>query len=164
LIVPGLTLDAGFVLIVLGASFIPIAITLAILRHRAFDIDRIINRTVSYAIVSAFLGGTFALIIVLPTSLLGAGRDSPWTVAVATLAAAALFRPVRNLVRDAVDRRFNRSRYDAVRTIESFASRLREEIDIDALTGELANVVFRTMQPSRVSLWMSPRAGRSDKP
>jgi hypothetical protein len=119
-----------------------------------FDIDRIISRTLSYAAVTAILGGTFALVALVPTAIVGTGKRPDWVVAAATLVVAALFRPVRRRVQDAVDHRFNRKRYDAEHTVEAFASRLREQIDIDALGAELTDVVQRTMQPSGVSLWI----------
>jgi hypothetical protein len=105
--------------------------------------------------VTAVLGGTFALVVLVPTGVVGRGGHTPdWVIAVATLAVAALFRPVRRRVQDVVDHRFNRRRYDAEHTIEVFAQRLREQIDIDALGTELCAVVNTTMQPSRVSLWL----------
>ncbi len=132
----------------------PLAIGASILRYRLYDIDRLISRTLSYAVVTAVLGGTFVVVALVPTALLGTGKRPDWVVAVATLAVAALFRPVRRRVQDTVDHRFNRARYDASRTVEAFALRLREEIDIDALGAELAAVVGRTMHPQHVSLWM----------
>lgn len=134
------------------ATGFPVAIGVSVLRYRLYDIDRIISRTVAYTIVTALLGGTFALIVLLPTQLVGA--DTPdYVIAAATLVVAALFGPVRRRVQNAVDRRFNRARYDASRTIEAFATRLREQVDIDALGAELQDIVIRTMQPSHVSLW-----------
>jgi hypothetical protein len=134
---------------------IPAAIGVAILRYGLYDIDRIISRTLSYAAVTAVLGGTFALVVLVPTGIVGRGGHTPdWVIAVATLAVAALFRPVRRRVQDVVDHRFNRRRYDAEHTIEVFSQRLREQIDIDALGTELCAVVNTTMQPSRVSLWL----------
>ena len=139
----------------LAFLLLPLAIGTAILRHRLYDIDRIISRTLSYAVVSAVLGGTFAVVVLVPTGIVGRGHTPDWMVAVATLAVAALFRPLRRRVQDVVDHRFNRRRYDAEHTIDAFALRLREQIDIDALGAELCAVVNTTVQPSRVSLWLA---------
>jgi hypothetical protein len=134
---------------------IPIASAIAIYRYRLFDIDRLISRTFSYAIVTAVLGGLFAIIILLPAVVVGAGANIPdYVIAAATVVVATLFRPVRRRVQGAVDRRFNRARYDAARTIEEFSARLREEVDINTLAAELQAVVTRTMQPAYVSLWI----------
>jgi hypothetical protein len=130
---------------------IPAAAAVAVLRYGLYDIDRIISRTFSYAIVTAILAGVFALVVVLPASVIGSAPD--YVIAAATLIVAALFRPVRRRVQTAVDHRFNRRRYDAEHTIEAFTARLREQVDIDALGAELVGVVERTMQPTHVSLW-----------
>jgi hypothetical protein len=147
-------LAAGSVLI--GMTAIPVTAGIAILRYRLYDIDRIISRTLAYAIVTALLGGLFALVVIFPTAVLGSGgtKTPGWLVALATLAVFGLFRPVLRRVRSVVDRRFNRSRYDAERTIDAFSARLREEIDLDTLRSELQGVVDRTMQPASVSLWL----------
>lgn len=135
--------------------FIPAAAALAITRHGLYDIDRIVSRTLAYAIVTGLLVGVFALVVLVPTAVVGAGGNTPdWVIAVATLAVAALFRPVRRRVQDVVDHRFNRKRYDAELTIDAFALRLREQIDIDALGAELREVVVRTMQPVQASIWL----------
>ncbi len=142
------------IFLILGIIAIPISAGIAILRHRLFDIDRIVSRTLAYAVVTAVLGGTFALVALVPTAILGTGRRPDWIVALATLSVAALFRPVRRRVQRAIDVRFNRARYDAEHAVEAFAARLREQIDIDALGAELTDVVARTMQPVHVSLWV----------
>jgi hypothetical protein len=139
-----------------GMSAIPVTAGIAILRYRLYDIDRIISRTFSYAIVSAILGGTFALIVLLPPVLLGGDSAPDYVIAVATLVVAALFRPLRRRVQDAVDHRFNRRRYDAEHTIEAFTTRLRAQTDIDELEVELRDLVAGTMHPSHVSLWIRP--------
>jgi uncharacterized membrane protein YbhN (UPF0104 family) len=131
-----------------------VAAVIAIQRYRLFDIDRIISRTVSYALVTAVLVAAFVLVALVPTTLLGGRRAPSWLIAVATLLVAALFRPVRRRVQAAVDRRFNRARYDVERTIESFAARMREETDVSTLGAELEGIVARTMQPAHVSLWL----------
>lgn len=134
---------------------IPIAAAIAIYRYHLFDIDRLISRTFSYAIVTAVLGALFAVVALVPTAFVGAGGDAPdWAIVAATVLVGTLFRPLRRRIQGAVDRRFNRDRYDVGRTIEAFSGRLREEIDIDSLADELQDVVARTMQPTHVSLWM----------
>ncbi len=133
---------------------IPIAATIAIYRYRLFEIDRLITRTVSYAIITAFLGGIFVLVALGPAALAGAEDSPDWVIALATLLVIALFRPVRRRVQGAVDRRFNRARYDAEQTIDAFMTHLREEVDLDALGTELRSVVDRTMHPAHISLWI----------
>ncbi len=136
------------------AALLPLATGAAILRYRLYDIDHIISRTLAYGLLTMLLGGGYAGVVLGLGRLLG--RDSSLVVAGATLAVAALFQPARRRVQGAVDRRFNRRRYDAARTIEGFSARLREEIDLDTLTGELVTVVKETMQPTRVSIWLRP--------
>lgn len=135
---------------------IAVAAAIAIQRYRLFEIDRLISRTASYLLVTTILGSTFALLVLVPTALLGSKAGTPsWLIATATLAVAVLFQPVRRRVQRTVDHRFNRERYDAVNTIESFASRLRDEIDMETLHTELASVITRTMQPVHVGLWLT---------
>jgi hypothetical protein len=135
--------------------FLQAALAIAIFRYRLYDIDRIISRAATYAVVSATLIGLYTILAVfLPAAFLGAGQTPDWVIAGATLLVAAAFVPVRRRVQSRVDRRFNRARYDAERTIEAFNARLREQIDIDALGAELKSVVGRTMQPSHVVLWV----------
>jgi hypothetical protein len=139
-----------------------VATGVAILRYRLYDIDRIINRTLVYGLLTAVLGlcyvaGTLVFVLVA-----GAGSDPPsWLVAAATLAAAAVVRPARRRIQAAVDRRFNRRRYDAAKTIEAFSARLRDEIDLDTLSAELLGVVDRTVEPTMASLWLRPPVERS---
>jgi hypothetical protein len=132
----------------------PVAVAVAVLRYRLWDLDRLISRTVTYALVTGLLVVPY-LLIVPATSRLAAGAGS-LGVAAATLAAAAAFGPLRRRVQDLVDRRFNRRRYDAARTVEAFAARLREQIDLDVLSAELLAVVERTVQPTQASLWLRP--------
>ena len=135
---------------------IPVAIGVAILRYRLYDIDRI-SRTVTYGLLTALLGLLYTAGVVGFGRLLNPGGDSSQlAVAASTLAVAALFQPARRTVQAAVDRRFNRARYDAARTLEAFRGRLREEIDLDTLSAELLAVINQTMQPTRVSLWLRP--------
>ncbi len=126
----------------------------AILRYRLYDLDRIISRTLAYGLLTVLLGGGYAGVVLGLGQLLG--QDSPLVVAAATLAVAALFQPARRRVQRAVDRRFNRRRYDAAQTIAAFSARLRQQVDLDTLTAELLAVVDQTMQPTRVSLWLRP--------
>jgi hypothetical protein len=136
---------------------VPLAIAVAVLRYRLWDLDRLISRTVAYALLTVLLGLGYAAVV------LGLGRllpdSSSLTVAAATLAAVAAFAPLRRRVQALVDRRFNRRRYDAARTLDRFAARLRDQVDLDALRGELLGVVDQTMQPTQAHLWLRPRAG-----
>jgi hypothetical protein len=137
---------------------IPFAVGAAILRYRLYDIDRLINRTLVYGLLTILLGGVYAgLVLTLGQLAGGIGADPPSrAVAGATLAVAALFQPVRRRVQQAVDRRFNRRRYNAAKAVEAFSTRLRDEIDLDTLTAELLAVVDQTMQPTQASLWLRP--------
>jgi hypothetical protein len=137
---------------------IPFAVGAAILRYRLYDIDRLINRTLVYGLLTILLGGVYAgLVLTLGQLAGGIGTDPPSrAVAGATLAVAALFQPVRRRVQQAVDRRFNRRRYNAAKAVEAFSTRLRDEIDLDTLTAELLAVVDQTMQPTQASLWLRP--------
>ena len=134
----------------------PLATGAAILRYRLYDLDRIVSRTVAYGLVTVLLAGVYAVVVLALGQLLG--RNSSLVVAGATLAVAAIFQPARRRVQAVVDRRFNRRRYDAARTIQAFSGRLREQVDLDSLSAELLAVTDQTMQPSTVSLWLRPRA------
>jgi hypothetical protein len=140
-------------------ALLPVATGAAILRYRLYDLDRIISRTLAYGLLTLLLGGGYAAVVLGLGQLLG--RDSSLVVAVATLAAAAMFRPARRRVQALVDRRFNRRRYDAARTIAAFSARLRQQVDLDTLTSELLGVVEQTMQPTSVSLWLRPSVSAS---
>ncbi len=139
---------------------LPIAVGLAILRYRLYDIDRLINRTLVYGLLTTILGLGYATISLVFVLLLGNGGTTPpsWVVAGSTLALAAVFQPARRRIQAAVDRRFNRRRYDVAKTIEAFSARLRDEIDLDTLRAELLAVVHQTMEPTAVSLWLRPAA------
>ncbi|MBA3233601.1 MAG: histidine kinase, partial [Propionibacteriales bacterium] len=121
-------------------------------RYRLYDLGGVVSRTVSYAVVTAMLIGTYLALVASSTRLLPSG--SSLAVAASTLAAAALFQPLRRHVQTVVDRRFNRARYDADRTVVEFTRRLRDEVDLAAVRADLLSVVRRTMQPSTVSLWL----------
>jgi len=138
--------------------FLPAAAGIAILRYRLYDIDRLINRTLVYGLLTALLAGVYGgAVLVLGQVFGGMGRDPPsWAVAGATLAVAALFQPARRRIQAVVDRRFNRRKYNAAKTVEAFSARLREEIDLDALSVELLEVVGQTMQPTVAWLWLRP--------
>ena len=131
---------------------LPVGVAVAVLRYRLWDLDRLVSRTVTYALVTALLVVPYLLILPVATRL--AGNSGSLAVAAATLAAAALFQPLRRRVQDLVDRRFNRRRYDAARTVDAFATRLRDQVDLDALHGELLAVVAQTVQPTTASLWL----------
>jgi hypothetical protein len=133
-----------------GISFavLPLAIGAAVLRYRLYDLDRIVSRTLAYGLLTVLLGGGYAGLVLGLGQLLG--RDSSLVVAAATLTVAALFQPARRRVQHAVDRRFDRRRYDAAHTIQAFSARLRQQVDLDALTAELLAVVDQTMQPTSV--------------
>ena len=137
---------------------VPVAIAVAVLRYRLWDLDRLVSRTVTYALVTALLVIPY-LLVVPAASRLAAGSGS-LAVAAATLAAAAAFAPLRRRVQDLVDRRFNRRRYHAVRTVDAFAVPLRDQVDLDALNRELLGVVDQTVQPTQASLWLRPAALR----
>ena len=131
---------------------LPLATGAAILRYRLYDLDRIISRTLAYGLLTVLLGGGYAAVVLGLGQLLG--RDSSLVVAAATLAVAAVFQPARRRIQQAVDRRFNRRRHDAARIIEGFGTRLRDQVDLATLTGELLAAVDQTMQPTRASLWL----------
>jgi hypothetical protein len=149
--------------IVIGVAAIPIAVGIAILRYRLYDIDRIINRTLVYGLLTVILaavyfGGVTATQAAFRT--LTDQENQPQIVVVAsTLVIAALFNPLRRRIQSFIDRRFYRSRYDARKTLEAFSAKLRDETDLDALSDDLVGVVRETMQPAHVSLWLRPDIG-----
>ena len=138
-----------------GWAALPVSIGVAILKYRLYDIDRIISRTLAYAIVTGLLVGVYAGLVLLATQTLPVALSTPVAVAASTLAAAALFNPLRRRVQRAVDRRFNRARYDADKTVAAFAARLQDAVDLDAVQDDLAGVVHRALQPAHVSVWIS---------
>jgi predicted ABC-type exoprotein transport system permease subunit len=136
-----------------GIFALPASIGVAVLKYRLYDIDRIISRTLAYTLVTALLVGTYAGIVLLATHVLSV--SSPVAVAASTLVAAALFSPLRRRVQRAVDRRFNRARYDADQTIAAFAARLKDAVDLDSVRNDLASTVHRTLEPAHLAAWIS---------
>jgi hypothetical protein len=148
---------AGFGLGWFGFAALPVSIGVGILKYRLYDIDRIISRTLAYAIVTGLLVGVYAGLVLLATQALPVSLSTPVAVACATLVAAALFSPLRRRVQRIVDRRFNRARYDADRTIAAFAARLSGATDLDAVRADLAGVVQQALEPAHVWVWTSER-------
>jgi hypothetical protein len=143
----------GVVSVAAIAAF-PIGIGIGILKYRLYEIDRLISRTLSYALLTALLAGTFIGLVALTTNVLPlSGRVS---VALSTLAAAALFNPLRVRVQHLVDRRFNRARYDAQATVAAFTTRLRDAVELDAIRADLLDTVHRAVQPTHASIWIKP--------
>jgi hypothetical protein len=139
----------------IAMAALPLGLGIGILKYRLYDIDRLISRTLSYATVSALLAGVFLAIVVLTTDVLP--FSSPVGVAASTLAAAALFNPLRKRVQHTVDRRFNRARYDAEAIIEAFSLRLRDAVDLDTVRRELLHAVDRAFEPAHASVWIRSR-------
>jgi hypothetical protein len=136
-------------------ALVPVAIGIAVMRYRLYDIDRVISRTVAYAIVTGLLAGVYAGLVLLATQVLR--LHAPVAVAAATLAAAALFTPVRRRVQRVVDRRFNRVRYDGDRMVEQFAAGLKDAVDLETVRADLAGVVSQALEPVHVSVWVNER-------
>jgi hypothetical protein len=142
----------------LGAALQLSGLGIGIFRFRLWEIDRLVNRTLVYGLLTVLLGAVYAGLVLLGGQLSGgvAGDQPSWAVAGATLAVAALFQPARRRVQDLVDRRFNRRKYDAALTIDRFSARLRDQVDLDTLSAELLAVVDHTMRPTATSLWLRP--------
>jgi hypothetical protein len=139
----------------IALASIAIAVAIAVLKYRLYDIDLIVRRTLVYGCLTAGLVGVyFAIVLLLQQAFSSFAGGSDLAIAGSTLAVAALFRPIRNRIQTLVDRRFYRRKYDTQRTLETFSARLREQIDLDALHTELLTVVDETMQPAGVSLWL----------
>jgi hypothetical protein len=142
-------------LIGLGFAGIPVAVGIAILRYRLYDIDRVISKTLVYGSLTVILGAAYAGFVLAGQALFASfAGGSNLAIAVSTLVVAALFLPLRSRVQSLVDRRFYRRRYDARRTLEAFGTRLRERVELEGLRVELEGVVRETMQPAHVSLWL----------
>jgi hypothetical protein len=139
----------------MGVAALPVSIGVAILKYRLYEIDRIISRTLAYAIVTGLLVGVYAGLVLLATQVLQ--FHSTVAVAASTLAAAALFSPLRRRVQHVVDRHFNRARYNADQTVAAFAARLKDAVDLDAIRDDLAGVSYRALEPVHVSVWTSQR-------
>ncbi|HEU4488472.1 MAG TPA: hypothetical protein VFS38_04210 [Actinomycetota bacterium] len=160
----GLAEESTLLLVVEGLSalLIPGAVSVAILKYRLYDIDFIINRTLLWTFLTATLSAVyFVAVAVLQGAINPLAEDSSLSVAISTLVAAALFRPARSRIQAFIDRAFYRSRYDAGQTVEAFAAKLRDELDLDALTAELVSVTTRVMQPSKTLLWLREPPSRA---
>jgi hypothetical protein len=143
---------------------IPVAIGIAVLRYRLYDIDQIVNRTLGLRAAHRHPRPCYAGVVLVLGQLFGGVTSKPpsWVVAGATLTVTALFQPARRRLQQVVDRRFNRRKYDAAKTIEAFSVRLRDELDLDTLSAELLRVVDQTVLPAQVSLWLRPTAARRE--
>ncbi len=142
-------------LVLIAGIVMPACIAIAVLKHRLYDIDLVVNRALVYGGLTAILGATYLLIVVLLQRFVAPiTKESDLAVAASTLAVAGLFRPVRSRVQSFIDQRFYRRKYDAVQTLNGFSAHLREQVDLDALVFELATVVGSTMQPAHVSVWL----------
>jgi len=153
------------VLVIVGVVGLPVAVGMAILRYRLYNIDLIINRTLVYGALTALLAAVYVGSIVASQGILRAltGQGSQLAIVASTLAVAALFNPLRHRIQSFIDRRFYRRKYDARRTLESFSAKLRDQTDLDALGDNLMGVVKETMQPTHVSLWLRPEATPKDE-
>jgi hypothetical protein len=147
---------AGILISAAIVSALPVAIGIAVLRYRLYDIDRLVNRTVVYGLLTVLAGVYAGLVFALSQLLNPADQQSALAVAASTLVVAALFQPARRRIQGLVDRRFNRRRYDAARTVAAFSTRLRDQIELDTLATELLAVVEETVQPVQASLWLRP--------
>ena len=141
-----------------GAAALPVCIGVAILKYKLYAIDRIVSRVISYTVVTAMLAAVFAGLVLLTTHVLPG--NSPVAVAASTLVAAALFNPLRKRVQRAVDRRFNRARYNAEAVVAAFTARLRGTVDLDVVQGNLVDAVHHTFEPAHVSVWLAPTGQR----
>src|SRR5215213_6655812 len=161
--------EIGFVLRMVGLTGLPIAIGIAVLRYRLYNIDQIINRTLVYSSLTAMLAALYFVGIVVLQRVFVAltGQESTLAVVASTLLIAASFTPLRQLIQGFIDRRFYRSNYDARKTMETFSATLRNETNLDAVSDDLVGVVRETMQPDHVLLWLrpdtTPKGGQTHK-
>ncbi len=150
-------MTAGWIAGLLAFAGFPIAIGIAVLRYRLYEIDRIVSRTIAWAVVTGVLVAVFASgVVALSAALIGFTQGETLAVAVSTLAAATLFQPLRRRVQRAVDQRFDRASYDGQRTVEAFAERLRDEVALDAVVADLHETVATSIKPSSLGLWLRP--------
>jgi hypothetical protein len=162
-LVIGLTVPVGVSSVVrdlanvvtLGILALPVCVGVAVLRYRLYEIDRIVSRTLAYAIVTGLLIGVYAGLVLLATRVLS--FHTPVAVAASTLAAAALFNPLRRRVQLRVDRRFNRAQYDADQMVAAFAGHLKDTVDLDSVRDDLASVVHKALEPTLLSVWINER-------
>jgi len=147
-------------LVVLAFGALPVCMGVAVLKYRLYELDRIISRVVSYALITALLAGAYTGLVLLATHVLP--LRSAVTVAACTLITAALFDPLRRRVQRVVDRRFNRSRYDAEALVAAFTARMRHTVDFDAVRDDLVGVVHEAFQPTQVSMWLVLADGQED--
>jgi hypothetical protein len=147
---------AVWVFIILGWAAVPLSMGVGILRYQLYEIDRLVSRTISYALLTALLVGTFIGLVALTTNTLAVSGQVG--VAASTLAAAALFNPLRVRIQRLVDRRFNRARYNAEATVAAFSARLRDAVEIEAIRADLLEVVNRAVEPTHASVWIRPSA------
>ena len=147
--------NAAFWIALITLALLPVAIGVAVLRYRLYEIDRLISRTIAYGVLTAIVGSLFiGFTLVFQAVLAPVTQSNELAVAGSTLLAAALFQPLRRRVQRLVDRRFNRARYDAERTVATFAARLRDEVDLEQFRAEVLAIVAQTVEPSSVSLWL----------
>ena len=144
--------DSLWEVLIVGITALPVSIGIGILKYRLYDIDRIISRTLAYALVTGLLVGVYAGLVLLATGVLGFA--SAWAVAASTLAAAALFSPLRRRVQRIVDRRFNRARYDADTLVAAFSDRLKDAVDLAAVRADLVRATHQALEPAHVSVWL----------
>jgi hypothetical protein len=150
---PSPAAQAAFTMANAGVVALPVCVGVAIMKYRLYEIDRIISRTLAYAIVTGLLVGVYAGLVLLATQVLAFA--SAESVAAATLAAAALFSPLRRRVQRIVDRRFNRARYDAERTVAAFTARLQDDVDLDTVRTDLLTAVHQALEPAHASVWLT---------
>jgi hypothetical protein len=157
--------EIGFVLTMVGLAGLPMAIGIAVLRYRLYNIDRIINRTLVYGTLTAMLLALYfgGIVVLQRIFVLLTGEKSTVAVVASTLLIAALFNPLRRRIQSFIDRRFYRKKYDARKTLEAFSTKLKNETDLEALNNDLVGVVRETMQPEHVSLWLRHDTPRNDK-